>query len=335
MSWLSDDALSRLRSAASAPDLSDTGYKLLEEIGRGGMCTVFLAEEPALERRVALKVLDVPDPSGDLARRLTREARILARLEHPGIAPVHDVGRLPDGRVFYAMKFVEGPRLDAFAASTSTLTERLRVFQRIVEAVAFAHDRGVLHRDLKPENVMVGPFGEVLVMDWGLAKALGPSTSADTALPSDADSLPSPEDERHTGHGAVLGTPGYMSPEQERGDVEDLDERSDVYSLGAVLYFLLARQTPPRGGPPPAAGVPRPLLAVCAKAMAEDKRDRYAGALALDAELARYLEGRRVEAYPEGPFQTAARLYARHKAAVWLIVAYLVARGFLLFFAGR
>jgi serine/threonine protein kinase len=322
MSWISDDALSRLRSAASAPDLSGTRYRLLEEIGRGGMCTVFLAEDPPLGRRVALKVLDVPDAGGDLSLRLAREARILARLEHPGIAPVHDVGRLPDGRVFYAMKFVEGPRLDAFAASKPALPERLRVFQRIVEAVAFAHDRGVLHRDLKPENIMVGPFGEVLVMDWGLAKAVEHGATAAEDPPSEA--------------GAVLGTPGYMAPEQERGEAESLDARSDVYALGAVLYFLLAGRTPPRGGPAPAVpGVPKPLLAVCAKAMAADKRDRYDGALALHAEIARYMDGRRVQAHPEDLLQTAARVYARHKAAFWLIVAYLVVRGSVLFFTGH
>ena len=336
MSWLSDDALARLRSAASAPDLSGTGYTLLDEIGRGGMCTVFLAEDPSLGRRVALKVLDVPDANGDLALRLTREARILARLEHPGIAPVHDVGRLADGRVFYAMKFVEGPRLDTFAASSATLFERLRVFQRIVEAVAFAHDRGILHRDLKPENTIVGPFGEVLVMDWGLAKALEQRSSADAEAPPVADNPPSSDGGPHTGHGAVLGTPGYMAPEQERGEVASLDARSDVYSLGAVLYFLLAGRTPPGAGLLPAAGgVPRPLVAVCAKAMAPARGDRYADALALNAEIARYLDGRRVEAYPESLFQRAGRLYERHKVACWLIVAYLVVRGSVLFFTGR
>jgi serine/threonine-protein kinase len=305
----------------SAPDLSGTRYRLIAEIGRGGMCTVFLAEDPSLGRRVALKILDVPDDDGALASRLAREAGILAKLEHPGIAPVHEVGRLADGRVFYAMKFVEGPRLDAFAASAATLPARLRVFQRIVETVAFAHARGVLHRDLKPENIMVGPFGEVLVMDWGLAKALG-----DTA--PDPDGPPSPAIGPHTGHGAVLGTPGYMAPEQERGDVDALDARSDVYALGAILRFLVTVGRPP-------SDAPRPLLAVSAKAMAQDKNDRYPDASALDAEIARYLDGRRVEAYPEDLLRKAVRIYARHKVAFWLIAAYLAVRGSLLFFTGR
>lgn len=302
MSWLSDDALSRLREAASAPDLTGTRYRLLGEIGRGGMSTVFLAEDATLGRRVAIKVLDVPDPSGDLAARLTREARVLARLEHPGIAPVHDVGRLPDGRVFYAMRFVEGTRLDTFAASDASRSDRLRLFARIVDAVAFAHDRGVLHRDLKPENVMVGPFGEVLVIDWGLARALGDP--------------PDPE-------GAVLGTPGYMAPEQARGEV--VEARADVFALGSILERLLA----------PTGETPRALRAIVARATAPLPGDRYASALELGADVARFVDGERVLAYPEGPLRKAARLYSRHRVAVWLIVAYLVVRGSILFFTHR
>jgi len=335
MSWLSDDALARLRAAASAPDLAGTRYTLLGEVGRGGMSTVFLVEDATLGRRVALKVLDVPDETGDLAERLVREAQVLARLEHPGIAPVHEVGKLRDGRVFYSMKYVEGPRLDAYARSGASIGDRLRAFQRIAEAVAFAHDRGVLHRDLKPENVMVGPFGEVLVMDWGLAKVLArPDVELPGATVARAVALRSPQSVE-TGHGAVLGTPGYMSPEQERGAVAEIDARADVYALGAVLWFLLAGRPPARDVRTGASEFPKPLAAICAKAMQEKKEDRYPTALALNADVARYLDGSRVEAHSEGLAHKAARLYRKHKIAFWLIVGYLAVRGSVLLFTGR
>src|SRR5438046_9838776 len=164
MKFLSDSALERLREGAEAPDLASTRYRLLERIARGGMGVVYAAQDENLRRRVALKVCEVPGTDGDLRNRLIREARVLAALEHPGIVPVHDVGTLADGRVFYTMKFVEGNRLDKFIESVTSMPDRLRIFLRICDAVAFAHARGVLHRDLKPANIMVGPFGEVLVM---------------------------------------------------------------------------------------------------------------------------------------------------------------------------
>src|SRR6204780_2954750 len=179
MRHLSDNALARLRNGTELPDLSGTRYRLIAQVARGGMGVVYAAEDQRLQRRVALKVLEVPGNEGDLASRLIREARVLARLEHPGIVPVHDAGTLADGRVFYTMKFVEGQRLDKFIEGVESVQDRLRLFLRICEAVAFAHTRGVLHRDLKPANIMVGPFGEVLVMDWGLAKILrGEAASA-------------------------------------------------------------------------------------------------------------------------------------------------------------
>src|SRR6202042_2045460 len=146
--------------------------------GSGGMGSVYLAEDATLGRRVAVKILDVPDSSGELAARLQREAHILASLEHPGIVPVHDAGTLADGRVFYAMKFVEGQRLDRYIESLASIPDRLRVFMSICDVVAFAHARGVLHRDFKPANVMVCPFGEVLVMAWALAKILAVALEA-------------------------------------------------------------------------------------------------------------------------------------------------------------
>src|SRR5882724_4512944 len=250
MRFLSDSALERLREGAEAPDLSGTRYRLLDRIARGGMGVVYAAEDEQLQRRVALKILDSSAANGDFANRLIREARVLAALEHPGIVPVHDVGTLADGRVFYTMKFVEGQRLDKHIESVTAVPDRLRLFLRICEAIAFAHVRGVLHRDLKPANIMVGPFGEVLVMDWGLAKILrsGDSNAARSADPEatifekpkqSALSGDATEISVVTGHGTILGTPGYMSPEQARGDVELLDSRSDIYSLGALLRFLL------------------------------------------------------------------------------------------------
>ncbi|MEK7726887.1 MAG: serine/threonine-protein kinase, partial [candidate division KSB1 bacterium] len=170
MPWLSDKLLQHLQTVADVPDLSATKYRVLEKFATVCIGTIYLAEDMQLRRKVALKVLHTPDDSGELAQRMLREARVLAQLEHPSIVPVHDVGELPDGRVFYVMKFVQGRRLDEYARQEQELPERLRLFQKICEAVAFAHSHGVLHRDLKPENIMVGAFGEVLVMDWGLAK---------------------------------------------------------------------------------------------------------------------------------------------------------------------
>jgi len=191
--FLEDDAIGRLRRAAEAPDFSGTRYRVIEEIGRGGMGVVYRAEDSVLGRTVALKVMD----DGDA------EARIMASLEHPGIVPVHDAGTLPDGRTFYAMKLVEGMRLSEYRGP---LADRLRVFQKICEAVAFAHSRGVVHGDLKPDNVMIGAFGEALVMDWGVAAIARP--------------------------GVIAGTRGYMAPEMI------VSPAGDVYALGAILRDL-------------------------------------------------------------------------------------------------
>ncbi|MGH9366367.1 MAG: serine/threonine-protein kinase, partial [Thermoanaerobaculia bacterium] len=156
--WLSDEAVSRLKAAADRPNLSGTRYTI-REIGRGGMGSVYEAFDAVLERPVALKVLTLEGSDASLVERLLREARVMARLEHPGLVPVHDAGVLPDGRVFYAMKLVRGSRLDQYAALGPTLSECLAVFRKICDAVAFAHAGGVVHRDLKPENVMIGAFG--------------------------------------------------------------------------------------------------------------------------------------------------------------------------------
>jgi len=185
--YLDDGVVRHLRSIVDLPDLTGTRYEIIKEIGRGGMGIVYLARDNELEREVALKVLNAPDSTGDLRRRLVEEARHLARLEHPGIVPVHDVASLPDDRVFYVMRHVKGMRLDAWRRQAAGLTQVLRIFRSLLEVISFAHAEGVIHRDLKPENILVGPFGEVLVLDWGVAKRLRDGVPGEHASPQRAD----------------------------------------------------------------------------------------------------------------------------------------------------
>ena len=306
MTRLDESALARLRAAVREPDLSGTRYRLAGVAGTGGMGTVYVVEDVELRRRVALKVLDIPDPG--IEARLRREAEVLARLEHPGIVPVHDVGTLADGRAYYTMKWVQGDRLDRHLARAAPLAERLRLFLRIADPVAFAHARGVLHRDLKPENVMVGSFGEVMVMDWGLAKVLG-----------DAESGPA----RSTGESAVLGTPGFMSPEQRAGSSAALDARTDVYSLGALLEWMSG------------ATAPAPLHAICRKATAARREDRYPDVRSLAADVAGFLDGEAVSAWSEGPIRRVLRLVRRHRVAAGIVLAYLAGRALIFLWTGR
>jgi serine/threonine protein kinase len=326
---LSDSIVAKLRAEMQVPDLNGTRYGIVEYLARGGMGSVWLAEDSVLKRRVALKVLDLVEPRGDLPERLLREARILAGLEHPGIVPVHDAGVLADGRAFYCMKYVEGQTLAGHIGSLS-LPDRLRLLERIAEPVEFAHARGYIHRDLKPENIMIGAFGEVLVMDWGLAKATsaGPETAereADAVRPTEKPS-------RVTGQGSILGTPGYMSPEQARGS--EVDHRTDIFSLGAILSFLLTGSSP---GEPPAASTtaPRAVQAICEKAMAADRNERYQSVREMTTDVAHYLNGEPVSAHPEGLIERTGRLYSRHQAAVVLIAVYMLMRVLFVLFARR
>ena len=324
MKWLSDEKLSYLRTVVVNPDFSSTKYTFIKELGRGGMGTVYLAEDRELNRLVAIKVLNTPEVTEDLRNRMVREAQIIARLEHPGIVPVHDVGVLPDGRVFYAMKFVRGNRLDEYAAQNISIRDRLRKFQAVCDAVAFAHAHDVIHRDLKPQNIMIGSFGEVLVLDWGVAKLLGERRRGDGETGGNGDFHPvtlSPHLPVATLAGTVIGTRDYMSPEQARGETTQLDQRADVYSLGAVLHFLLKDQ--------PKAS--KPAKAICLKAMASAKEHRYSSASELSADIGRLLDAEPVSAYQENPIERISRWVSKNRFLVLLVLAYLLMRIFLAF----
>jgi len=329
MSTMSDSALRRLRDAADAPDLTGTKHEIVDRIGQGGMGTVYRARDRELGREIALKVVRLPEGAPDIAVRMMREARTLARLEHPGIVPVHDVGTLLDGRVFSAMKLVRGAPLHELSAIG--LAERLRIVERVCEAVAFAHAHGVIHRDLKPQNVMVGPFGEVLVMDWGVAKVVG-----DAASSLGIDAVPGTDDaaEPSTGHGVVLGTPGYMAPEQAAGDPSLVDARADVYAIGAILRDLTVADGV--AARPDALGdVSRPIRAIIRRAMAPDPGERYPDVTALARDVAAFRAGDRVTAYKENLFERTRRLAIRHSTPILLVLAYLLMRLTFLAVFGR
>jgi serine/threonine protein kinase len=336
MKWLSDDRLDHLRELTVNPDFSATKYRLAGELARGGMGTVYLAEDTELNRQVAIKVLNSPDITDELRRRMIREAQIIARLEHPGIVPVHDVGVLPDGRVFYAMKYVRGNRLDEYAAETQSFRDRLRKFQAACDAVAFAHAHGVIHRDLKPQNIMIGSFGEVLVLDWGVAKILRKDETASEAdtlmLPAHRSNHKPSDAIENTGHGTIIGTRHYMSPEQARGEIDRLDERSDVYSLGAVLYFLLTNRSPAPARPRSVnSKVSNAVEAICLRAMSPDMNERYATAAELSRDVGRWLDAEPVSAYKENVFEKTGRWVGKNRFLILLVLAYLVMRIFLAF----
>lgn len=320
MKPLSDAAIARLRDAVDRPDAGDR-YEIHELLGRGGMGAVYRASDRRLRRDVALKVLTTELERGELARRLEQEARVLARLEHPGIISVHDAGELADGRPFYVMRLVRGRRLDELAREESP-GQVLRRFLAVCDAVSFAHSRGVIHRDLKPGNVMVGEFGEVLVLDWGVAKiAGGGPAGADPSVPAEARRHH--EVEPDTADGAIIGTPGYIPPEQSGGGKPAVDVRVDVFGLGVMLRRLL-------DGARPAA----PLRAILARATAEDPAARYASVDALAADVRAWLDGTAVSAYRESALERGVRFYRRNNALILLLLAYLVVRLFILWWRG-
>lgn len=335
MIWLPDSTVEHLTAVAGWPEFTSDRYEVIEEIGRGGMGTVYSAFDTALGREVAIKIGNAL-PSTELQARLTREARVIARLEHPGIVPVHDFGVLADGRPFYVMKRLQGQTLRAFIEiAAPPLAERLRIFERICEAVSFAHAHAIIHRDLKPENVMVGRFGEVMVMDWGIARTFDDrSDPAVAGAGKTVGSGPAIE----TNAGTVLGTPGFMAPEQS-ASAGQVDQRADVYALGALMFMLLTNHAPPHdsGQASPdldqTPTIPPPLKSICRCALSTSPSDRYHSVASLAADVARFRERQAVSVHAEGPLERTVRFIRAYQTPILLVLAYIVMRALIAIFA--
>jgi WD40 repeat protein len=310
------------------PDLVEVDpshYVIGKELGKGGMGRVFEAVDRRTGRTVALK-----EPSGGDLGRFIQEARITAGLQHPGIVAVYEAGAWPDGEPFYAMRRVEGRSLREVVAETTTLRERLALLPHAIaagDALAYAHDHRVIHRDLTPRNVLVGEFGDTVIIDWGLAK--------DLSAPGAARMSGRLQAVRAGDTGGAVGTAAYMPPEQAEN--ESIDQRTDVYALGALLYFMLSGTAPYEGeeileqviaGPPiPLAGrdrlIPADLVAIAEKAMARDPDDRYASAAEMVAEIKTFQQKGLVSAYRYSPLERVGKLIGRYRAAVAVAVAAL------------
>lgn len=325
-------------------------------IGQGAMGEVLLAKESTLGREVALKRI-LPDKANQprLIEHFEREARITAQLDHPGIVPVYEMTRQGDGSLAYTMKVVRGQTLQALITrcreavmAKGTIPEdlalpaRLSYFVKICEAVHYAHERGFIHRDLKPANIMIGPFSEVYVMDWGIARTIDRPDSVEEAralVEGEGGDIHLGGDET----AIVLGTPRYMAPEQARGEQRNLGAHSDQYALGLILQELVTLDAAIPGQSPATIvgfacdGIrksPRvttdhsrldgELYAIIEKACARDISGRYASVRALSADITRYLGGREVTARPDNTYQAVARWFSQHKQVTMLVMVGLL-----------
>lgn len=308
-------------------------YRVEQEIGRGGMGVVLGVWDEALARPLAMKILH-PRTDTERSRRFLEEAHIAAHLDHPGIAPVHELHTSADGTPYFTMKLVRGRSLaEIFTMAYReewTTTRAVGLVLKVCETMAYAHERGIIHRDLKPANVMVGEYGEVYVMDWGLARALDGSEPPFTSQRREG-----PDHALSTREGTTFGTPEYMAPEQAEGQPAAVGKAADIYAVGAMLYHLLAGHPPyheasgprsamdllakVRSGPPmplaeAAASSPAELRAICDRAMTRQPGARYATMLDMASDLRSFLEGRVVRAYETGPVAELRKWVLRNRS---------------------
>lgn len=337
--------LGKSNKETNAPTLLRERYSFVKEIAHGGMGFVELIRDNDLNRYLARKcILPEFQKQKEILERFAEEAQMTGQLEHPNIIPIHDIGLDPQGQIYFTMKYIKGKTLEEvlnelrelkeeIASETYSLTQLLQIFQQIGNAIRFAHSQGVIHRDLKPANIMLGAFGEVIVMDWGLAKVLGKTESS-----TDHVETIRQQQGNHTMIGSVVGTPAYMPPEQALGQVDQLDERSDVYSLGAILFEILTL-SPPFGmkgdirttlqqvvtdnvpTPDSVASsrnreVPKELGAIALKALNKDKNDRYASVTDLLKDVQYFLEGKEVSALPDNFWRKCQRKARRHASTI-------------------
>jgi serine/threonine protein kinase len=344
-------------SGDASPNLqAPRRYDLVAKLGAGGMGEVHAARDRGLRRLVAMKQL-LPEAAANrsVLGRFLSEAQITSQLDHPNVVPIYGLEVTDSGTLAYAMKMIHGEELadiiqrarDAATASATVaehddLAARLEIFVKVCDAIAFAHDKGVLHRDLKPANIMVGQHGEVYVVDWGIARLIGQAGAAHDPT----DIIPPVSSEREadgerTRIGQALGTPLYMSPEQARGDNDRLDQKSDIFTLGLILQELVTLQRAREGTTfaeillASAEGqrrpfthiagrrLPRELRAIVDKASAVLPEARYASAVALADDVRRYLRGDAVHARPDTPIQRAGRWLAKHRTAALVLLVLL------------
>jgi serine/threonine-protein kinase len=356
----SEDPNATVDRVVGTPTSAAGRFRVLRPHAQGGLGQVSVALDEELHREVALKEIQERHAHDPRSRaRFLLEAEVTGNLEHPGIVPVYGLGQYGDGRPFYAMRFVQGDNLQQAirrfhqqekagrdpGERSLAFRELLGRFVDVCQAVAYAHSRGVLHRDLKPGNVMLGKYGETLVVDWGLAKpgcgSAGPGRKEGEGGTGEVALRPRSAEELDTEAGATLGTPAYMSPEQAQGRWDQVGPASDIYSLGATLYTLLTGQAPVQGRDrgellqkagrgewlPPARvkpGTPAALDAVCRRALALRPRERYTTALALAADIEHWLADEPVSAWREPLRLRAGRWVRRHRPAVAALAAAVV-----------